>query len=55
MCYTALLGGANLQVHVSLELPNEKFDAELVQSGSEVFKNKIALLESQVILKQERS
>ena len=42
-------------MHVSLELPNEKFDPDLIQSGSEVFKNKIALLESQVILKQERS
>ena len=42
-------------MHVSLELPNEKFDPELMRSESEVFQNKIALLENQVILKQERS
>jgi len=50
LCYTALLGGANLRVHVSLELPNEKFDPELMQSGSEMFNNKTALLEIQVML-----
>ena len=50
LCCTALLGGANLRVHVSLELPNEKFDPELTQSGSEMFNKKTALLEIQVML-----
>lgn len=46
-----MLGGSTLLVHVSLELPNETFDQELMQHGSEMFNNKTALLESQVVLK----
>ena len=48
MYYAVSLGGANLYVNVSIELTNEMFHSELLQSGSELYNNKTSFLETQV-------